>query len=1280
MKTKLLFKKSRVVIFLMFLMFGYLKAQTVAGDYQFSYVRPVPYVNFFDGNPIPATTNTYWDNLTVEVNLGFSFYFNGKTYNTCFINTNGFLTFGAGAAANNYVPISSDATYDGAVSAFGRNLYNSVTNGNAIRYKTTGSGTNRIFTVQWSNARRTGDSTGTFSFQIKLYEGSNMIEVHYGPSSTYTTTTNYPVQVGLRGASNADFNNRTTTADWAASGQGTANNATNSTTNTVKPIPNSVYRWTIPTYNVTEVLSGNGSWTVPCGPSSITVEAWGGGGAGGKATVRGQTTGGGGGGAYAKKTFAVNSGDSFSYEIGSGGSGSTTVRDGKDSWFGSVSQMLAKGGKGVSDNVLTGGLGGQALQSVGDDVRSGGNGGKGTGNGANDASGGGGGAGSAAGTGGNGGDATEGGGLNGGNGGAGGSSTAPGGSGGAGANNGADGTPGNTFGGAGGGAKRPVISISGRDGGNGAAGSIRIKYSYANNGTPPPVTQIETLTTDPVSDIGCVSNNVTLQATGGNTGAGVSTLWFKGEVNPTFAYIQEFMGSAYTVNETIVGAVTAGDRKFTSTGNDPHIDMSTVLPAGFDPTVHKYVIIRYRVSGAAGNTEIYIKRNGENYQLLGFVAQNLIADGNWHIMTIDMSVNTTYWKNDGTRYITGLRYDYRTTPGEMEIDYLAISSHPVLENTNADDTIINLEVTDENTTIRSLRIADQAALCNGLVPYTSSYSTTLQRVDKTFTASVDGNWENSANWLFAGIPNSSNCVFINDGRSVSVNSLNAEAKSIRVAPAGSVTINDGSALTITNAITNLGTGPNFVVKNNGNLIQINNNAVNQGNIEVQKLFTFSGTRNQFNYVSSPTVNTNVKSIYTGTLDNSLVAQYHIENTNMFGNSSGAYIAGRALALKEPASGTAGSTATNPAKFIGVPFNGTLNYPLAYTTNRPGVTHGYNLVGNPYSSNLDLVALYAANSTKIESTIRFWDNRGNTKTAQEGSGYNGESYAKFNAENQTSVAAASSPSSPREPSRYVSPAQGFMVRALSTANGQTLDFSNTDMRVSAAATQFFGKNNEAEMDRYWLGITTPTEIMYSAAVVYYEGGATTVGPDDTKAGGSSDNIFTMAESERIAIHGRPVFNNQDVLGLGYRAFRAGDYTISLQDSEGVFANGQAIYLKDKQTGTITNLTEGSYTFAAEAGEQTGRFEILYKPETILTTDGAVRDELQVYRDGSNFVLHSPRESLEYVQVYDAGGRLILTVKGTRSRELRFDADRMAAGMYILKAGLANGETFTRKIRK
>ena len=507
---------------------------------------------------------------------------------------------------------------------------------------------------------------------------------------------------------------------------------------------------------------------------------------------------------------------------------------------------------------------------------------------------------------------------------------------------------------------------------------------------------------------------------------------------------------------------------------------------------------------------------------------------------------------------------------------------------------------------------------------------------------------------------------------------NFTAKDLTVNSTGSLTVDTGNTVTVVNGIINNGV---FTVKPDGNLIQVNNIS-NTGAVEVQKIFTFSGGRGQYNYVSSPTVNTNVKSVYTGILDNSLVAQYHIENTNTFGNSSGAYIAGRALALKEPLTGIGGSSATNPAKFIGVPFNGPLNYPLAYTTNRPGVTHGYNLVGNPYPSNLDLVALYNANSSRIESTVRFWDNRGNTVTAQQGSGYQGQSYAQLNAATGTAIAAATTPGlagyTERLPSRYVSPAQGFMVKALSTANGQALDFSNT-MRVSNPAVQFFGKTYPEGMDRYWLGITTPNHIMYSAAVIYYEGGSHAVGVEDTKASVSSDNIFTMAGADQLAIHGRPPFSSGEVLSLGYSAYSAGRYTVSVQKAEGVFAGGQSVYLKDRQTGTVTDLSRNSYSFDSEAGEYTGRFAILYRPETKLATGGAVNGDLQIYRDGGDFVVQSPVAAIASVQVYDAGGRLAFEVKG-KSRELRFKANPLPSGIYYVKVRLGTGNPVTRKIRK
>lgn len=496
-----------------------------------------------------------------------------------------------------------------------------------------------------------------------------------------------------------------------------------------------------------------------------------------------------------------------------------------------------------------------------------------------------------------------------------------------------------------------------------------------------------------------------------------------------------------------------------------------------------------------------------------------------------------------------------------------------------------------------------------------------------------------------------------------------------VETAGKVTIPANRVLTVRNKITN--NGSNFIVANDANLIQIENGAINTGNITVQKVFTFSTGRQQYNYVTSPTVDTNVKSIYTGALDNSLSALYYIESNDRFGISGGNYIAGRGLALQEKSTGTDGTSA-NPAKFVGVPFNGVINYPLAFTN----AAHGYNLVGNPYPSNLDIENLYDANAAKIDATFYFWDNRGNTQFTQQGSGYNGDNYAKYNAVAGTGVGAGiKAPSIPvasaRIPNRYVKVGTGFLVQAKSA--GQTLDFSNTMRSSDNTGPGFFGKSTEnEEKDRYWLSLKTPSEMEFMNAVVYLPNGSKAMGPEDTETFGGSDDIFTIVGDKNLAIQGRDQFENNDQLNVGVRLFQAGTHTISIYDKEGVFANGQNIYLKDKQTGVITNLSENSYTFTANAGINTGRFEIIYKPETVLVTDSAVKDQVIVYRDQDNFIIESPKV-IATVEMYDLSGKLMRVLKPNHKQAI-LDASSIQRGVYILLIKGKEGDVSNKKILK
>jgi hypothetical protein len=111
-----------------------------------------------------------------------------------------------------------------------------------------------------------------------------------------------------------------------------------------------------------KTYSTSGTFNVPAGVTSVSVQAWGGGGKGSTRSNSGNG-GGGGGGAYAFQTVTVNAlNPAYTVTVGTG---STTTADGLDSWFSTSGTVLAKGGKTVANNTTTGGAGGLASASIG---------------------------------------------------------------------------------------------------------------------------------------------------------------------------------------------------------------------------------------------------------------------------------------------------------------------------------------------------------------------------------------------------------------------------------------------------------------------------------------------------------------------------------------------------------------------------------------------------------------------------------------------------------------------------------------------------------------------------------------------------------------------------------------------------------------------------------------------------------------------------------------------------------------------------------------------------
>ncbi len=173
-----------------------------------------------DGTTI-ATAN-FDDANSAAQNIGFSFTFGGTTFTQFVLNTNGYVRLGATAPPSPYFSDSPFIVNTGPLRGagtflllpFNTDLEAATTGGTEYRMATTGSTGSRVCTIQWKNVSdksRVGASSlsskyfTSFSFQLKLYEGTNRVEFVYGPYVAATITDPmYPyattAQVGLKGA------------------------------------------------------------------------------------------------------------------------------------------------------------------------------------------------------------------------------------------------------------------------------------------------------------------------------------------------------------------------------------------------------------------------------------------------------------------------------------------------------------------------------------------------------------------------------------------------------------------------------------------------------------------------------------------------------------------------------------------------------------------------------------------------------------------------------------------------------------------------------------------------------------------------------------------------------------------------------------------------------------------------------------------------------------------------------------------------------------------------
>jgi hypothetical protein len=127
------------------------------------------------------------DEMSENIPIGFQFLYNGESFDTLRVSSNGFLTFNLTAPASS---MNTDMTFnrlkDNYFSPLLAPLWDDLSgNGGEASYKTEGAPGSRVFTVEFKNWKWNYAAAGpTISFQVKLYETDNRIEYRYRQESS----------------------------------------------------------------------------------------------------------------------------------------------------------------------------------------------------------------------------------------------------------------------------------------------------------------------------------------------------------------------------------------------------------------------------------------------------------------------------------------------------------------------------------------------------------------------------------------------------------------------------------------------------------------------------------------------------------------------------------------------------------------------------------------------------------------------------------------------------------------------------------------------------------------------------------------------------------------------------------------------------------------------------------------------------------------------------------------------------------------------------------------
>lgn len=541
-----------------------------------------------------------------------------------------------------------------------------------------------------------------------------------------------------------------------------------------------------------------------------------------------------------------------------------------------------------------------------------------------------------------------------------------------------------------------------------------------------------------------------------------------------------------------------------------------------------------------------------------------------------------------------------------------------------------------------------------------------------------------ASWS-AGFPTPSTKAIFDVGTSYTTTAAfehgSVEACELEIKSGAVVTVDPTYYFEIQSDIKNSGT---LTIANNASLVQVNDTAINTGNIKYLRNVT--GLRG-FDYIywSSPVLNQSLGTLYAAP-----TAGLKFEWNPVALNPSGSYgfwipptsstmETGKGYIIR--ASSSYGWTGSLTSTFNGKPNNGVISPTLSRIANSAIVNDRWNLIGNPYPSSLDAKAFLLENAvTKptIDGYIGLWKHL-NAPVSSTSPYY---STYQYNYTNDYLIYNRTGPQTQNGFNGYVASGQAFFVNLLQDPSPtSTVTFKNAFRSKTFDNSQFL-RTSQNEEGRIWLDLVNSANVPVRSLIGYVEDATLERDRlyDAITTIGINNSIHSVIGNEIFAIQGRPTpFDSDDQVPIGYNATSAGNYKIAIAGVDGFFTQDQPIYLEDKQLNVIYDLRQNPYTFQSAVGTFNDRFILRYTTNTLGNPDfGSTDNNVIVSTNHGQMTINSIVESIQDVTVYDILGRQLLDSKNIRNNTFVASNLSISSQTLIVKIKLINGIVVTRKV--